>query len=270
MKRLTISSTPLGVHCTHWTTLDVDDDPYGPAAKLGDMNHEKIECALNGKPIPKFSGSDVPGAREVSPRFWNWHRWATKIGLLEKVKDSVQLIEQQIAYDSLTGKGRLLPKAPGKENEKRDYSLALPHEIPGTLDYARLVKDPILGDEYDLVVFDWKTYDWNGKKSWKRTFRHASTDMQVRSAVAILSTIFPVRQMFASVTYIPPPDADGLGEPFGEIVEIKKEELPEIFMDLDRCAHVDKHPKPGPHCAELWCSAGPKKSKTCPAATVKL
>lgn len=264
MKKLvTLSSTPLAVNCTHWRTLDLAEEPANDSSILGDMLHEKIECALLGKPIPKFLDCKTPGRQEVPKRFWNWHHWATEIGLFSNPKGSEVLVERQVAYSPVTGKARFLPKK--EEGKKRDYSLADADEICGTLDYARLVPSTLSHDGMDLVVLDWKSYDWNGKRAWKRTFKHASTDMQARGLAAILASIYKPKSVFAGMVYIPPVDELGNGRPFGDIVQIPLDEIPDILMQLDRCSTIDATPRPGDHCKEHWCSAGPKKQKVCSA-----
>lgn len=261
-KLLTLSSTTLASKCTHWTTIELDEEAPNNSSSLGDMLHEKIECSLLGKPVPKFLDSKLPGRQEVPKRFWGWFNWATDLGLFSNPKGSTVLVEQQIAYNVLTGNCRFLPRK--DEKKKRDYSLAVPGDICGTLDYARIVPSALSGMQ-DVIVLDWKSYDWNGKKMWNRKFKHASSDLQIRSAAAILSRLFNVRNVYAGMIYIPPVDENGICKPFGDIIQISSDEIAEIFMQLDRCSVKDESPRPGEHCKEHWCDAGPKKQNVCGA-----
>lgn len=230
-------------HCQHYAAPDVswDEDTTGDAARFGNAIHAMCEAYVRGQPLALVDALATHGvAADDAQRAVKV--WAVALDYLSTRKRVAWRPEVALAWDWTTDEARELPSS-----GHRDYSAATPTEVCLTVDVATMDGDC-------AVVYDWKTgstplvsYEaqaFAGGLAWART-----TGAEKARAVFV---------HFGE---------DGFDE---RVWEHDFFALEQGAMDLSERLDVAwrgaAEPRPGAHCAELYCPA----LRTCPATRALL
>jgi hypothetical protein len=146
MHHYSASGRKRGKTCLWWARPDVtlDAKTTNEAMALGTAFHSCAQYTIENQPVDVVAiatenGLSTSATRDLCDMYETWLAWF-------KAQPAKEwFTEVALAYDTATDTARMLPT-----EGQRDYSKALPTEIPGTVDAYTF-------EEGALVVYDWKT-----------------------------------------------------------------------------------------------------------------
>lgn len=225
-------------HCRYFARPDVawPEDEAGDAARFGNAIHTLVDALLRDRPMPIDEAMLLHGVPE-SERLRVAKVWGTAIDYITPLRRIGWRSELPLAWDWTSDTAREL-----ESRGHRDYSQALPTEIPLTLDVATMDGDV-------AEVRDWKT---------------GQTPLESYAAQATIGALAWARVTGASraravFTHL---GEDGAHEHAWEYDAMGLDAAAhELTAALESAATGKPEPTPGPHCSDLYC---PLRA-TCPA-----
>ena len=222
MKNVTGSKLPILKHCQFFARDDVsyhEDTERGAAATRGVSIHEAISDSDLSKVVFEDLGPTQRGVNYLNDLRLRGYEVETEV---------------PFAFDATSSRARRLPGG-----QHRDYSSALQHEIPFTVDYVAY-------SARDVEVGDWKT-------GYGAHVDRTSGNWQVGIAAIAAAELFNAETVTGKIHYL---DTD-----FTDIYRFSATELRFLASDIQRVIQtVDgSQPNPGDHCkycpARLACPA---------------
>lgn len=247
MRRLTLlsgSKLHIASLCVWWA------QPGIPQADVGPSEERAVGTAIH-RCIQNYIGSGVAGvgavitglpehdARTVANLYNAWcSEYSSQLGAQWC---GIARCEVTYAFNAETRVVREL----GANLERRYEEAGLLHEeIPVTVDL-------VVACEGRVEVYDWKT---GAQRNRESILTHA----QLRAGGFCAARVIGAASVTIVASYI---DADGVSEERDDLSEFEfaaiEEELAALYLSVRR----SPQPKPGAHCAELWCPA----ITSCPA-----
>lgn len=240
--RLTASKIALARSCLWWARGDacLPGSVASGASDLGDAFHATAERESDVMSEDELDaifrdvgpgGSeltdlklDEPKRKTLSDHVDAWREWFSGF----EIEHPWHAQERPLALDTSTGSARLLPS-----KGHRDYSGALPWEVPGTID--------LIGLGSGLTVVDYKT----GSKP----HRYIDHEDQMRHLATAAGLAFGAWEVRAIVAHVTPDGVSTDGRVLDSLdFAIVTEELRTLVAGID-----DAEAKPGLHCDDKWC-----------------
>ena len=251
---MTDSKVKLSVHCGHWAHRSGPawpENSVGRGALVGSAFHLLSEAKvkkmqLNASEYLEANGFTGSISRDAQALFSVAGPW------IDRNVPSWARVEVGMAFDPHTGESREIPmKGP------RDYTAALPREIPGTIDLFwvdNIDEDETfqLGDEtYDLkagqrVVF---LFDWETGRSYYKGEAHQCDQIQI-GAIKVAG-VYGCDVAIVGILHV---SMDKGVEPRVHFMdELEMAAAKESFRERGRYQSEPSPPKPGGWCIGMWC-----------------